>query len=135
MTVVYVAGPMRGRPAFGFRDHLEAADELRRSGVGVVSPAELDMADGFVPWGYTGHEDLDGIGFDLEAAVRRDVAAIVGRCDGIALLPGWQKSTGSCLEAAIANAAGLDTYEYQHPGRLVPTNISTEVRAAKEVPA
>lgn len=87
----YIAGPMRGmdrlnRPAF-----YEAAAKLRKHGHQAVNPFELEMAED--------KPILDYMKVDLPALLE---------CDGVALLPGWEKSQGARLEALVGFECGLD---------------------------
>lgn len=87
---IYIAGPMTGLPNLNFPAfHAEAA-RLRALGYEVVNPAEIN-ADPSAGW--------------LEC-MRADIRELV-TCDGVALLPGWEKSRGATLEHYIARALGL----------------------------
>lgn len=97
---IYLAGPMRGIELFNFPAFDRAAADLRDCwGHDVFSPAERDRDEGFDPAG-----TLDG--FDLHAAMRDDLRYIIDEADAIALLPGWETSTGARLERAVAEATG-----------------------------
>jgi hypothetical protein len=88
---VYIAGPMTGIPEMNFPAfHAEAA-RLRALGYEVVNPAELNP-DVAMPW---------------TNCLRLAIPALCG-CDAIALLPGWELSSGSHLERYIAQNIGLD---------------------------
>jgi hypothetical protein len=115
---VYVAGPMRGRPAFNFPAFDAATARLRAEGHEVFSPAEHDRTGGFDPTGMTGHEDLAALGFDLRAALAVDLAWITGEADAIYLLDGWESSSGARAELAAAAALGLLARE--HTGEWRP---------------
>lgn len=97
---VYLAGPMRGYDLYNFPafDHATAA--LRARGWEVVSPAEMDRDIGFDE--HTVDRLPDGF---VEDAMRRDVQAILG-CDGVALLPGWEQSTGATFERQVCEQIG-----------------------------
>ena len=112
MTTLYVAGPMRGIKHYNFPAFLDAAAELRRAGFDIVNPAERDLSNGFDPIArdMTGHEDLASEGFDLRKALAWDLQQIAEKCDGIALLPGWERSKGARAEVALAEALDLDYY-------------------------
>jgi len=100
---LYLAGPMTGRHRWNFDAFLDAARALRARGYSVLSPAEMDLAEGFDPdapveeWTETA----------THAAMRRDLAAVVSRVNGVAVLPGWDDSRGASLEVAVARAIGL----------------------------
>lgn len=113
---LYLAGPMRGYPEFNFPAFYIAAENLRRAGHTVFSPAEkdnerhgTDISKGNV----TGDEAIATAqhGFDLRQALGMDLAWICAEADGIALLPGWENSKGATAECATAIALGLTIIE------------------------
>ncbi len=111
---IYVAGPMRGYPQFNFPAFLDAAAKLRTAGHEVFSPAEHDMAGGFDPSGCNGSFDDPKYlrqGFSLREALCADLTWICTHADGVALLPGWEKSLGATAEQATALALGLGAWE------------------------
>ena len=74
MKRIYIAGPMTGLPDLNFPAfHAEAA-RLRALGYEVSNPAEINP-DPTAGW---------------EACMRADIAELV-KCDGVALLPGWER--------------------------------------------
>lgn len=90
---LYLAGPMTGfddfnKPAF----HLEAK-RLRDLGYEVVNPAEIN-------------EGFDG---EWNLCMKRDVEKLVW-CDGIALMPGWDRSRGASIECKLAVDLGLQVF-------------------------
>lgn len=120
----YVAGPMRGYRFFNF----PAFDGAKRRGIAlgynIISPADLDRANGIDPlkWSvdmiawydkndwqdlHPEHKRPDS----LREIIRRDAEAIVAlkpeNGDGIALLLGWEKSIGACVEGPLAKWCGL----------------------------
>jgi len=114
---IYIAGPMRGKKWFNFPDFDWAKECLTRAGWKVISPADLDREIGFdvnsLPPD-TDWSDVTKLGFDLKAAVQRDVAAILD-CDAIFMLHGWSESRGAKAEKAIAEWLGLMVF-YQVDG-------------------
>jgi hypothetical protein len=129
---LYIAGPMRGYDLFNFPAFTEAAVNLRFWGYEVLSPAERDLEEGFDPT----LNSLDG--FDVEAALAADFAMILD-CDGIVLLPGWEKSRGARAERFVAEMTGRSVWEYVagvgiHPAGgwdgnpHVPTTSPSETR-------
>lgn len=104
---LYIAGPMRGREFFNFPDFDAARDYLKSIGHAVISPADLDRAVGFDAMTLPKDTDWSAIpeGFDLKAAMDRDLAA-VRSCDGIVLLNGWQDSAGAGMELEEAKRHG-----------------------------
>lgn len=109
-TTYYLAGPMSGHAEHNFPAFHEAAATLRATGYGVVSPAEVDEAEGFdheaaadvVPgsaaWG--GY-----LARDLALIAREDVS-------GVVVLPGWESSTGAGWEVAWARQLGKPVLAY-----------------------
>lgn len=100
---IYLAGPMRGIADFNFPAFHAAAKALRDRGYTVFSPAEK------------GEEVLmtDNPGIQENLAFRRkvfalDMAWIAEHADTVALLPGWEKSSGARAERALAEAIGLN---------------------------
>ena len=99
MKRIYIAGPMTGLPDLNFPAfHAEAA-RLRALGYEVSNPAEINP-DPTAGW---------------EACMRADIAELV-KCDGVALLPGWERSRGASLEAHIAHSLGM---RLVYPGESV----------------
>lgn len=90
MTRWYIAGPMTGLPELNFPAFHTAARRLRELGFDVVNPAEINQ-DPCASW---------------QQCMRDDIAQLV-RCDGIALLPGWESSRGARLEHFIGAQLGL----------------------------
>lgn len=116
---LYPAGPMTGHPQFNIPKFDAAAEELRRAGYRVTSPAELDdpetraaaMAspDGD-PAEYrrlTGKTWGDFLARDVKLLADGDIEAVV-------VLPGWEKSRGARLETFVASRmVGLPIYHYK----------------------
>jgi len=104
----YIAGPMSGIPDFNFPAFDDARNLLTDHGWDVVSPADLDRADGFNEVGCTGHEPLTDA--DKQGFARNDIGALL-TVSTIALLPGWENSTGARNEMSIAGWLGLDVID------------------------
>lgn len=108
---IYLAGPMRGIPAFNFPAFDFAAAKLRAEGHSVFSPAERDrQVHGLtLEDNPTGDEALatSAVGFSLREALEADTAYICRTATAIALMPGWEKSAGANAERALAIALGL----------------------------
>ena len=110
---IYIAGPMRGIPYFNFAEFDAAAAYWQNKGWRVMSPADLDREIGFDPYGLPADydwQDLTLIGFDLNAAIQRDVDAL-SKCDAIFMLEGWENSKGARAEKAIAEWRGMQVIE------------------------
>lgn len=97
---IYIAGPMRGYPEHNFPAFNRAASRFRAMGWAVENPVEI----GEEVLG-NGNPDISG-GEYLRADVRR-----ICECTAIALLPGWQASTGARAEVALCISIGLDFYD------------------------
>ena len=103
MACFYISGPMRGIPKFNFPAFDEAASRGRKLGHTVISPADLDREIGH-------HEDdlLDDVNVPAKMRLfaKRDCEALIGlraeHGDGIALLPGYERSTGAMTELYLA---------------------------------
>lgn len=102
----YLAGPMSGIPYFNFPAFHRAAAELRAQGYHVFNPAESDNES--VKLNETGDEvEAAKHGFCRRRALAEDTQWIALHADAIALLPGWEKSSGARAELALAQALGL----------------------------
>jgi hypothetical protein len=108
---LYLAGPMRGYANFNFPAFDFAAGILRMEGHEVFSPAERDRSihGTTLEDNATGDEKeaIAKTGFSLREALAADTDYIAKHADGIALLPGWEKSSGAQAELALAKALGL----------------------------
>ena len=121
---IYIAGPMRGKKWFNFPDFDWAKESLERAGWEVISPADLDREIGFDVASLppdTDWSDVSKLGFDLKAAIQRDVAAILN-CDAIFMLHGWSESRGAKAEKAVAEWLGLMVF-YQVDGYLKVSEV------------
>ena len=106
MARFYLAGPMRGIPHCNFPAFDEAAAAGRALGFEVISPAEIDREHGF---NGDNTELLDDE--FMRACFMRDVLAIWSlrprEGDGIALLPGWERSVGGMAEIFLGRFLGV----------------------------
>lgn len=109
--VLYLAGPMRGRPYFNYqmfdrvRDWLLAEQRYE-----VISPADEDRKqDGFDPMVDPKYANPDNCVFpdsmDFPRVMRRCIDAVM-RCDEIVMLPEWHTSAGAVAEFSLAVWAG-----------------------------
>lgn len=106
---IYLAGPMSGYPEFNFPTFHAAAALLRADGHEVFSPAENDIAKigDFSKNNPTGDvKAANAAGFSLRHALADDTKFICLEAEGIAMLPGWEKSLGARAEHALAVALG-----------------------------
>lgn len=97
---IYLAGPMRNLPNNNFEAFKSAAYTLRKQGHEVFSPAEWDEK-------IYGEEREKSKDFDIRRAFSMDVGYVAGVADAIAMLPGWEYSTGAQAEWCCARAMGL----------------------------
>lgn len=103
---IYLAGPMRGYDENNAPAFREATQWLRLHGIDVVSPVELDEAEGVdLSADYTEEE--------VGQFLRRDLLSFLrGEVDAIVVLPGWEQSQGAALEVHVARETGLPIYSY-----------------------
>lgn len=102
MSKVYLAGPMSGYKDFNFPAFAETTALLRAEGHKVFSPAENDYllyGDDFLD-----HPERASYAKCLED----DLRWICRYAEVIALLPGWEKSSGVHVEKALADVLKLE---------------------------
>lgn len=107
---IYLAGPMTGYPQFNFPAFIDAAEQLRAEGHEVFNPAEADIEEfGAEPFmNSDGSEgSTDSVGATLRHVLKKDCSWICDHAEAIALLPGWEKSSGAGVEWTLAKALGL----------------------------
>lgn len=107
---VYVAGPMRGYPAFNFPAFDHAAAELRKLGHEVCNPAEhdRDKHGTMIDESEDGNlAEIQAKGFSLRDALAYDLSWIAKHADAVCVLTGWEDSLGALAEVALADALGL----------------------------
>jgi Domain of unknown function (DUF4406) len=88
---LYISGPMTGYDNLNYPAFEEAAGDLRAYGYEVISPHELNPITAT----------------DWKECMKVDIRALLD-CDGVATLPGHEKSKGAILENTIAAAMGLE---------------------------
>lgn len=114
---IYVAGPMRGIAQFNFPAFDRAAAMLTEAGHTVFNPADYDRGryGAQVENSPTGDlADVAHLGFSLRETLRADFEWIMQAAEGIALLPGWENSSGATAEAALGRALGLVVEPIDH---------------------
>lgn len=89
-TKWYLSGPMSGLPGNNLELFAAVARSMRDAGIDVVNPGEVKLA-GAPTW-------LD--------FMRADLALLLG-CDGIVMLPGWERSKGARIEHELARGLGF----------------------------
>ena len=96
MTTLYIAGPMTGYPEFNYPAFREAAQRLGELGHITLNPVDSEK------WNPT-----PGTPQSWQWYMRHAIRMVL-EAEGVALLPGWEKSKGATLEHQIATALGLD---------------------------
>lgn len=87
--IIYISGPMAGIE--GYKKNFKAAEEkMKEAGHEVVNPAEIDVE-----------------GMDREEILDMDLK-LLGGCDGICMLKGWQQSCGANREYGFALGRGIE---------------------------
>ncbi len=99
----YLSGPMTGYPDFNVPAFNAAATHLRKQGLSIVNPADLDL--------------VNPVGSDWFALLRRDLKYLLD-CDAVILLEGWEKSAGARLEVAVARNLQMKCYLYSSAEEL-----------------
>lgn len=104
---------MSGIPQFNFPTFIRVAEKLRAGGWNVVSPAELDAVNGIDKQAM---DSTDGDAAKLTQTwgdlLSRDVKLIADEgIEGIAFLPGWEKSRGARLEASVGMLCGTKFFQ------------------------
>lgn len=99
---IYLAGPMTGMPDLNFPAFKRARERLRAEGHIVFCPVEHAEQN----------ESEVSAELNSEQAFRRrvlgiDLAWICAEAEAVALLPGWERSTGATAERATGVALGL----------------------------
>lgn len=102
---LYLCGPMTGYPDLNHPAFYKAETHLMSMMYDVVNPARMDEELGLDP-----HKGVMEPEF-LKDAAKRDLDAVMA-CDGIALLPEWEKSSGANAELAVAQWLGKKVYLY-----------------------
>jgi hypothetical protein len=121
-TKLYIAGPMRGYPNLNFDAFHDAADRFRRLGYTVRNPVEIGREE-FGP---------DASAVSPAEFLRADLRIVID-CAAIALLPGWERSTGAKIEAAVAVALGHTFYDALTLEEM-PTPALIQIRGGYERP-
>jgi len=107
---VYISGPMTGLPHNNVTAFNRAAKILRKCGLKVVNPAELDQGE---PKALSWAQSL-----------RRNLRALVTKCCAVVALPGWKASKGASLEVHAARQLGMPIVEITWgEGTDTPENI------------
>lgn len=97
----YLAGPMSGIAQFNIPLFDRAAARLRKEGIIIVSPAELDDPEVRAASLASVDGKPIGIGGTWGDFLARDVKVVSDTCDGVILLQNWSQSRGARLEAFV----------------------------------
>lgn len=92
---VYIAGPMSGLPDFNYPAFHEAAKALQAVGHTYHNPANAESLN------------TTGKPQSWDWYMRHAITMLV-HAEGVALLPGWEKSKGATLEHLIALQLGME---------------------------
>ena len=84
---------MTGYPDLNFPAFAKAAKELRERGHEVFCPSEVPVADSY------------------RSQLLIDLTWIALHAEGMVLLKGWERSKGTNVEKALADAIGIPTWE------------------------
>lgn len=111
MKRIYISGPMSGIAEHNFPAFNAEAARLRALGFEVVNPVDVNPDTG-TSW----HECL-----------RKDLSALL-ECDTLALLDGWEHSTGAHLELHMAHRVGMNIVIASDVGRKAEFSIVSHLR-------
>lgn len=133
---IYLAGPMRGQPAYNFPAFFKAATELRELGHKVINPAENDMARGFNPYIDIDQQDEAFEAADPGETFKYDFQSVM-KSEAVVFLPGWQDSTGARAERLVAQFCRIPCFDYkQGPDgttHIAPQFSSDEVKTHVDI--
>ncbi len=110
---LYLAGPIRGLPLNNYPAFDSAAAALRAAGHVVANPVEHARAHGFGELNEAYEPE------DFHALFRWDLESVM-ESEGVAFLPGWRKSRGSCAERTVAHYLGIPCFDVNAAGELSP---------------
>lgn len=109
---VYLAGPMRGLPDWNFPAFDAAEERWLAAGHQPFNPAQIDRVLQYGP----GQGENPS---HLRHVIQMDLACLFA-ADALALLPGWERSTGAAAELALVQFLGLPVYDAVTMERLHP---------------
>lgn len=97
MKLIYIAGPFRGKTQWEIHNNTHIAE---------TAAYDIWHCKGYVP--ITPHLlGRNFYGSHDEDIVMEGLLELLSRCDGVYLLPGWQKSEGTLAEKALAEKLGI----------------------------
>lgn len=111
--VVYVAGPMRGKPYFNIAAFDAAEARLRGRGWDVINPVSTDIAyygRGMFTENPSGDVTyaVEKYGFNLRFAMARNCENICMHATAMYMLKGWELSGGALAELGLAQMLELE---------------------------
>lgn len=117
---LYIAGPMRGLPAYNFPAFDQTRDGFTALGWNVISPADIDR--------HAGQPNPTATEAERNQAeyIYRDFFAlrlIAYREGALAVLPGWEYSRGASAEFFLARWMGLRILRHPGGGQLTLEDI------------
>ncbi len=114
--ILYMAGQMTDVPDLNWPAFDQATEEWRAEGHTVINPAEMDRKMGIDA---TVWDTLDERGRNslMRTVFAADFTALC-HCDGIVLLPGWEKSRGARVELAIAQLLRMQVFDASRGNRM-----------------
>lgn len=115
VKVIYIAGPMTGLPGYNHKAFDDAAAFYRSQGWYATNPIDLDLKfDGVDIRSLPINHDWDSMPATMnrDDIIRRDFEAVMAS-DAIALLPGWQESTGANAELRLAVWRGIEVRDFE----------------------
>lgn len=135
----YIAGPMTGYPQFNIPLFDEVALAMRRQGLDVTSPTELD-SEGMRALAM---QSTDGNMVELESegtwgdCLARDVKLLADELDAIVLLPQWYDSRGANLEAFVGLLCAKQFFLWNAPSKAIvpmsPRWVSDLIRESMHI--
>jgi len=130
---VYIAGPMRGIKDFNFPAFDRARDLFSGSRFSVISPADLDRQ---APTQAATDEEAGSAG-RVHEYMDRDLTDTLltfrkSNGDAIAMLPGWEHSTGAAAEFMVAKWAGIRILDATTTEPLIEFDATALVRSVAE---
>lgn len=129
---IYVSGPIANRPEANRREFDEAAMMVRVAGAEPLLPHNIhpDHLGKCVPDPIVGAD-----GHTWPCHLKADLLAMLSECDGVVMLPGWERSHGARLEHQVAAAIGMPIHYMREFGALATSDgrhLFEMVRAAAE---
>jgi hypothetical protein len=109
---VYIAGPIKGYDNLNQEAFTRRAEVLRQMGHEPLSPLDIKPDhDRGICCGGTPSEPTNS-NHKYGCFLRADLVEMM-YCDGITLLPGWERSVGASTEEHVARSLGLQFVEVE----------------------